>query len=60
MPDYIATDAINTYRGPSRLFIVGCQELKSCEGTTQGDPSSLTEIGPDYELGQRTKMLVDH
>ena len=33
--------AINTYRLPSRLFIVGGQELKSSEGTTQGDPLSM-------------------
>ena len=30
----IATYAINTYREPARLFIVGGQELKSSEGTT--------------------------
>ena len=37
----IATYAINTYRLPTRLFIVGGQELKSSEGTTQGDPLSM-------------------
>ena len=33
--------AINTYRVLSRLFIVGGKELKSSEGTTQGDPLSM-------------------
>ena len=33
--------AINTYRVLSRLFIVGGKELKSSEGTTQGDPVSM-------------------
>ena len=28
---------INTYRSPSRLFITGGKEIKSQEGTTQGD-----------------------
>ena len=37
----MATYAINTYRLPSRLFIVGSQELKSSEGTTQDDPLSV-------------------
>ena len=37
----IATYAINTYRLPTRLFVVGGQELKSSEGTTQGDPLSM-------------------
>ncbi|PFX27820.1 hypothetical protein AWC38_SpisGene7494 [Stylophora pistillata] len=34
----ITTYAINTYRQPIRLFIAGGGELKSAEGTTQGDP----------------------
>ena len=38
----IATCAINTYRKPSRLFIVGGQELKSAEGTTEGDPLAVS------------------
>ena len=38
----IATYAINTYREPSRLFIVGGQELRSSEGTTQGDPLAMS------------------
>ena len=38
----IATYAINTYREPARLFIVGGQELKSSEGATQGDPLAMS------------------
>ena len=34
----VATYAINTYRLPTRLFVFGGQEMKSSEGTTQGDP----------------------
>ena len=36
------TYAINTYRRPARLFIIGGQELKSAEGTTQGDPLAMS------------------
>ena len=36
-----ATYAINTYRQPARLFIIGGQELKLAEGTTQGDPLAM-------------------
>ena len=32
---------INTYRVPSRLFIIGGGEIKSFEGTTQGDPLAM-------------------
>ena len=38
----IATYAINTYRKPARLFIVGRQELRSSEGTTQGNPLAIS------------------
>jgi hypothetical protein len=38
----MATYAINTYRLPARLFVVGGQELKSVEGTTQGDPLAMS------------------
>ena len=38
----IATYAINTYREPVRLFIVGGQKLRSSEGTTQGDPLAMS------------------
>ena len=37
----MAAYAINTYRLPSRLLIVGGQKLKLSEGTTQGDPLSM-------------------
>ena len=37
-----ATYAMNTYRQPARLFIIGSQELKSAEGTTQGDPLAMS------------------
>ena len=38
----IATYAINTYRLPARLFILGGKELTSAEGTTQGDPLAMS------------------
>ena len=38
----IATYAINTYRAPARLFIIGGKELSSSEGTTQGDPLAMS------------------
>ena len=37
----IATYAINTYREPARLFITGGKELRSEEGTTQGDSLAM-------------------
>ena len=37
----VATYAINTYRLPIRLFVLGGQEMKSSEGTKQGDPLSM-------------------
>ena len=38
----MATYAINTYREPTRLFIMGGKELRSVEGTTQGDPLAMS------------------
>ena len=38
----LATCVINTYRQPARLFITGGEELISAEGTTQGDPLSMS------------------
>ena len=35
----------NCYNSPSRLFIIGGKELKSNEGTTQGDPVSMAIYG---------------
>ena len=37
----IAIYAINTYRAPARLFVIGGKELLSSEGTTQGDPLAM-------------------
>ena len=37
----VAVFVINCYSLPSRLFIIGRSELKSCEGTTQGDPAAI-------------------
>ena len=37
----ISIYALNTYREPARLFITGGQEIKSEEGTTQGDPLAM-------------------
>ena len=30
---------------PARLFIVGGKEIRSCEGTTQGDPVAMPAYG---------------
>ena len=38
----VAAYAINTYRQPSWLFVIGGQELRSVEGTTQGDPLAMS------------------
>jgi hypothetical protein len=40
-----ATVLINTYRKPSRLFIVGGGEIPSIEGTTQGDTLAMAFYG---------------
>ena len=37
----ITTYVRNCYSLPSRLFVIGGQELKSSEGTTQGDPIAM-------------------
>ena len=38
----IAAYAINTYRLAARLFVTGGKELRSDEGTTQGDPLAMS------------------
>lgn len=38
----IATYVINCYSRNTRLFINGGKEIKSSEGTTQGDPAAMT------------------
>ena len=52
----IAMFAINTYRAPARLFVLGGIELKSSEGTTQGNPlaMSLYAIGIQTLVGGRS------
>ena len=37
----IATYAVNAYRAPARLIVIGGEELLSSEGTTQGDPLAM-------------------
>ena len=39
----LATYVINTYRQPTRLFITGGEELTTAEGTTLGDPLSISQ-----------------
>ena len=41
----IAIYAINTYRQPARLFVIGGKEIVSAEGTTQGDPLAMGLYG---------------
>ena len=38
----IAKFANNTYRHPARLFVTGGKEIRSEEGTTQGDPLAMS------------------
>ena len=53
----IAVFVRNCYSLPLRLFIIGGSELKSCEGTTQGDPAAMAI----YAIGiiPLLLMLVD-
>ena len=43
----ISTSIINCYATPSRLFIVGVEEILSSKGATQGDATAMRA----YELG---------
>ena len=54
----MAAYAINTYRLPSRLFIVGGQELKSSEYTTQGDPLSMANGNGNDAIS--LQLLITH
>ena len=36
--------AISTYRAPARLFVLGGMEVKSFEGTTQGNPLAMSRL----------------
>jgi hypothetical protein len=63
----MATYIKNCYQKPSRLFISGGKELKSAEGTTQGDPTAMPAYGvgilpflamirPEEEIGKVKQM----
>ena len=45
----IATYVTNTYRVPARLFVVGGSELKSAEGTSQGDPLPMSMYAISFQ-----------
>ena len=49
----ISTYLVNTYRHATRLFISGGGEIKSTEGTTQGDPLAMAW----YSIN--TVMIID-
>ena len=46
----IETYAISTYRQPARLFVLGGQELRSAESTTQGDPLAISMYAISLQL----------
>ena len=52
----IATYVTNTYRVPTRLFVVGGSELKSAEGTTQSDPLAM----PAYAISLQPLISLLH
>ena len=58
----IATYVNNCYRYPARLFIVGGKELKSREGTTQGDPLGMAiyAIAITPLLNLMMNVMVQH
>ena len=50
----ISTFVANCYQEPARLFVMGGLEIKSLEGTTQGDPTAM----PVYAEGMYVCMYV--
>ena len=52
----IAAYVTNTYRVPARLFVVGGSELKSAEGTTQGDPLAMSM----YKISLQPLISLPH
>ena len=52
----LATFAINTYREPARLFIIGGKEIKSAEGTTQGDPIAIAIYAVSLRISQIVRL----
>ena len=54
----LANYIINTYREPSRFFVTGCKgeklEIRSEEGTTQGDPLAMGWYAVE------TRLLIDN
>ena len=45
----LATYATNTYSAPARHFVTGGKELKSADGTTQGDPLAMNFYAISFE-----------
>ena len=45
----LAIYVTNTYRAPARHFVTGGKELKSAEGTTQGDPLAMSFYAISFE-----------
>ena len=60
----VATFLYNCYAISTRLFIIGGKELRSREGTTQGDPRAMTAyalgLTPVLDHLQSVKRSVKH
>ena len=50
----ISTFVTNCYATPARLFVIGVSEIKSNEGTTQGDPVAMAI----YALGITLHIMI--